>query len=206
MRIDPMLAAAALLALAMDAVQAAIPPTAPQLPPGAVNAEGLRDHDYRSPPPPSVAEATTIDTAELRQLMAEWGERLVLLDVMAVPKRPPAPGQSGGGSWIPNKVRQHIAGSVWLPNVGYARLPPEMEQFYREHLERLSGGDMQRPIVLYCLEDCWMSWNAVRRAARYGYRNLYWYRAGTDGWQRAGLPLIEAEPVPPPEAAAKQAQ
>lgn len=41
-----------------------------------------------------------------------------------------------------------------------------------------------------------MSWNALRRAASYGYRCLYWYPEGTDGWSAAGLPLEKTEPVP----------
>lgn len=192
------------LALLSSTSSALTPATAPTLDAGAVNADGLRDHDYRTPPPPTVAEAVTIDTADLQQLMHLHGPSLVLLDVMAVPKRPAS--EQTPSAWIPSKVRQHIPGSVWLPNVGYANLPPEMEQFFQQHLQRLTDGDPQRPIVMYCIADCWMSWNAIRRAARYGYTQLYWYRDGTDGWKSAGLSLVDAEPVPPPEAAAKRAK
>ena len=41
-----------------------------------------------------------------------------------------------------------------------------------------------------------MSWNAVKRASSYGYRRIYWSRAGTDGWLEAGHPVEEATPVP----------
>jgi rhodanese-related sulfurtransferase len=40
-----------------------------------------------------------------------------------------------------------------------------------------------------------MSWNAAKRAASWGYRRVYWYRDGTDGWEAAKLLLTEAEPV-----------
>ena len=40
-----------------------------------------------------------------------------------------------------------------------------------------------------------MSWNAVKRAASFGYTRLYWYRDGTDGWEAAQLPLAEATPA-----------
>jgi rhodanese-related sulfurtransferase len=40
-----------------------------------------------------------------------------------------------------------------------------------------------------------MSWNAVQRAHDYGYRELYWYRDGTDGWLAQGLEVTEAVPV-----------
>jgi PQQ-dependent catabolism-associated CXXCW motif protein len=70
-----------------------------------------------------------------------------------------------------------------------------MERNFRTSLERVTGGDRDRAIVLYCIADCWMSWNATRRAHRYGYRNLFWYKHGTDGWAEHGLELVEAEPA-----------
>jgi rhodanese-related sulfurtransferase len=39
-----------------------------------------------------------------------------------------------------------------------------------------------------------MSWNAAKRAVAAGYAAVAWYPEGTDGWQDAGLPLIEARP------------
>ncbi len=49
-------------------------------------------------------------------------------------------------------------------------------------------------VILYCLANCWMSWNAAKRALSLGYSNVAWYREGTDGWSGAGLPLEEATP------------
>jgi thioredoxin-related protein len=43
-----------------------------------------------------------------------------------------------------------------------------------------------------------MSWNAVKRASALGYRNLYWYPEGSDGWAAAGLQLVTAKPIPLP--------
>ena len=53
-------------------------------------------------------------------------------------------------------------------------------------------------IVIYCLRDCWMSWNAAKRAMTMGYRNVVWYPDGTDGWEDALLTLApcKAEPRP----------
>jgi PQQ-dependent catabolism-associated CXXCW motif protein len=83
-----------------------------------------------------------------------------------------------------------------LPNVGYGRLEPPVLAYFKDNLERLSGGDKAKPIVFYCIVDCWMSWNAIKRAAASGYSNLYWYPEGTDGWQEAGFPLSVCEPEP----------
>ena len=41
-----------------------------------------------------------------------------------------------------------------------------------------------------------MSWNAAKRILSYGYRNVAWYPEGTDGWEFAGLPLADSQPVP----------
>ena len=41
-----------------------------------------------------------------------------------------------------------------------------------------------------------MSWNAAKRAAIWGYTQVYWYRDGMDGWEAANLPTQIAEPVP----------
>ena len=57
-------------------------------------------------------------------------------------------------------------------------------------------GRRDAPVVFYCLANCWMSWNAAKRAASWGYTRVYWYRDGTDGWEAAGLPLAAAAPVP----------
>jgi rhodanese-related sulfurtransferase len=43
-----------------------------------------------------------------------------------------------------------------------------------------------------------MSWNAVKRAASWGYTQLYWYRDGIDAWEAAKLPTENAEPVSGP--------
>ena len=118
----------------------------------------------------------------------------MLIDVQAVVARPEL--ADFGLSWLPNKPRHHLPNSTWLPNVGYGELDATMEHYFRTQLARLTAHDKHKPIVIYCVFDCWMSWNAVQRATDYGYRAVYWYRDGTDGWQAQGLPLVEGQPVP----------
>ncbi len=154
--------------------------------------EGYRMSHYRAPTPAMVAHARTIDTPTLVRLIDTV--QPVLVDVQAVVVRPES--EQFGASWLPAEPRFHIPDSVWLPNVGYGRLEPRMDQYFRTNLARLTAGDLDRAVVIYCVLDCWMSWNAVQRAAAYGYRNLYWYREGTDGWREHDLPLVEATPVP----------
>ena len=89
-----------------------------------------------------------------------------------------------------------ICGSIWLANTGDGDLQPEWASYLSENLARASQGNLEQPIVYYCRSDCWLGWNATRRAHALGYTRLYWYRDGVDGWEQAGLPLHPATPEP----------
>ncbi|MEJ2455590.1 MAG: thioredoxin fold domain-containing protein [Candidatus Thiodiazotropha sp.] len=156
--------------------------------------QGYRIADYRSPLPEVPPAGQRIDTHGLQRLLDEADP--VLIDVLAITLR--SESADFGLAWLPATPRQNIPGSVWLPNVGYGRLEPCMRDWFEQNLRRLTGGDVERPLVFYCITDCWMSWNAVRRAAALGYRKLYWYPEGSDGWGEAGLPLAQGEAQPLP--------
>jgi PQQ-dependent catabolism-associated CXXCW motif protein len=155
--------------------------------------EGYRIEDYRAPTPLTVAGGMTLDTAAAKQLWKS-GEA-VWIDVLPAPRRPANLPVSA--LWLPLPHRD-IPGSLWLPDIGRGALGPELEGYFRDHLAAATGGRRDVPVVFYCLADCWMSWNAAKRAASWGYRRVYWYRNGTDGWETANLPLAPAEPVPGP--------
>ena len=74
-------------------------------------------------------------------------------------------------------------------------LLPPWDDYFAAQLQRASHGRKDWPLVFYCRSDCWLGWNATRRARALGYTRLYWYRDGIDAWQQAGLPLEPAEPV-----------
>ena len=155
--------------------------------------DGFRMAEYRAPVPATLRGATVVSTAELQALLA--AETPVLIDVLPAPRTPAD--RAGARIWR-DAARANIPGSVWLPNVGYGELAPEFAAWFAENLARLSGGDGARRLVFYCQAECWMSWNAARRALALGYRNVVWYPEGTDGWAASGLPLEEAEPEPMP--------
>jgi PQQ-dependent catabolism-associated CXXCW motif protein len=172
----------------------AYPPAAPADPAALehIGPQGLRMERYRAPTPLTVPHAQTLGTGQLLSLMRDADP--VLIDVQPVVVRPET--REFGMEWLPATVRYHIAGSAWLPNVGFGELEPRMERYFRDSLRQLTAGDPGRAVVFYCVLDCWMSWNAVQRAAAYGYGNLYWYRGGTDEWEQHGQPVVEATPVP----------
>lgn len=145
---------------------------------------------YNAPTPATVAGGTAITTAEAAALWRE--HRAVFVDVLGAPRRPE--GLRPDALWKP-VPRRDIPGSLWLPEVGRGALGPALDRYFRDGLAAATAGDKLRPIVFYCHAHCWLSWNATRRAASYGYARLYWYRDGTNGWEAAHLPLAEAIPA-----------
>jgi PQQ-dependent catabolism-associated CXXCW motif protein len=156
--------------------------------------ESYRLEDYRAPTPATLRGAKTIGTQEAEKIWRSGNASFV--DVLP---RPPRPRNLPEGTLWHDKPRPDIPGSIWLPDTGYGELAPAMADYFAKGLARASHGDHARLIVLYCLADCWMSWNAAKRAQAIGYSNVAWYREGTDGWLAAGLPLEDATPEPRPD-------
>src|SRR3546814_6161725 len=77
------------------------------------------------------------------------------------------------------RSRETIKGAVWLANMGYGRLSEAEETAFKEELQRRAGS-LDRPIVVFCEPDCWMSWNAAKRALSYGFRDIIWFPGGVD--------------------------
>ncbi len=144
---------------------------------------GYRMEAYHAPVPATLEGAVVLDTEALRKLIVE--QRPVLIDVYPGARKPPE--RDPDALWIPPE-RETIRGAVWLPNVGVGAPPDDLLAYFRDSLERLTGGDHDRPVVFFCNRDCWLSWNAAKRALReFGYRHVYWYPEGADGWKEAGL-------------------
>lgn len=55
-------------------------------------------------------------------------------------------------------------------------------------LEKLTGGDKSKPIIFLCISfECWLSYNASLYAVEAGYKDVIWYRGGTNAWGGASL-------------------
>ncbi|MCP3388142.1 PQQ-dependent catabolism-associated CXXCW motif protein [Bradyrhizobium sp. CCGB12] len=180
------------LAVALLAAVLAVQASAQQQEP--FEPEGYRTDNYRAPVPATLAGARVLTTAEAEAI---WRAKSgAFVDVMP---RPPKPKNLPEGTVWRDAPRRNIPGSIWLPDTGYGALPPVMDDYLQRGLARASGDDKAALLVIYCLADCWMSWNAAKRALAYGYSNIAWYPDGTDGWERAKLPTEEAQPEPRPE-------
>ena len=156
-----------------------------------VEPEAFRNENYRAPTPTTLRGARVVSTAEAQAL---WQTRsAAFVDVMP---HVPRPANLPAGTLWRDKPRMNIPGSIWLPDTGYGELSIAAEDYLHRELRQITGGDRAKPVVFYCLRDCWMSWNVAKRAVSCGYTGVVWYPEGTDGWQDAGLPLEQGRAAP----------
>lgn len=152
---------------------------------------GYRTDGYRLPVPKTLKGAAVISTVDAEQL--HKGGQAAFIDVY--PRAPKPPNLPAGTLWR-DPPHLTVPGAIWLPNVGYGVLPAGTDAVFKSQLEKISGGDKAKALVFYCLRNCWMSWNAAKRAVAYGYRAVHWFPDGNDGWQEAGNDLAHVRPLP----------
>ena len=180
MRMIRFVAVAVLIAAGAGGAQGAEPIAEP---------DGYRMENYRAPTPATLQGAKVVTTEEAVTL---WKDKTaVFVDVLP---HDPKPANLPAGTIWKEKVREDIPGSIWLPNVGYGVINQETEAYFRKGLKSRVGDDLNRKVLFYCLENCWMSWNAAKRAVEWGYRSVLWYPLGTDGWATAKQATQRNEP------------
>jgi PQQ-dependent catabolism-associated CXXCW motif protein len=151
--------------------------------------DGFRIDDYRAPVPATLKGGEVVHTEQMRDIV---GRRdAVLIDVLPAPRRPE--GMRPGTPWLP-QPHQTLPGARWWPDVGRGALSAELEAAFHLRLQQVAGAP-PRLVVFFCLSDCWMSWNAAKRAVGWGYV-VAWFPDGVDGWEAAGLPTEAVQPVP----------
>lgn len=150
---------------------------------------GYRSEPYRAPVPDSLAGATVLDAAGV----AAWQQGgAVLIDALPALSRPD--GLPGGTLWRA-PPHESLPGAVWLAGMGYDRLSPADERRFADALDRLTGGDKGAALVFFCKADCWMGWNAAKRALAWGHSRVGWFPQGVEGWTASGRPLAPVEPA-----------
>lgn len=105
-----------------------------------------------------------------------------------------------GGSDDPAGRAAVVPGSLWWPSAGKTEAldvglsSEQLQQQMLAELAAATGGDASANVMFYCdRRDCWAPYNAALRLAGTEYRNVSWYRGGTEAWYVAGLPLEIAE-------------
>lgn len=151
-----------------------------------------RVDQYRALVPDTLAGATVLDNEAAHDLWKSG--RAAFIDVF--PQAPKPENLPEGTIWR-DKPRESIPGAIWLPNVGYGAIAVVTADYFRTGVEHVSHGDPSHPLVIYCLEDCWMSWNAAKRLIEWGHSDVYWYPDGTDGWALWDFPLERVDPFVP---------
>ena len=174
-------AAAAALAVGLGAVPAHADPNVPV-------PEAYRLDDYRALVPDTVPGAAVLHILEMQERVAR--RDAVLIDVLPAPRRPP--GMRPGMPWLPAR-HPSLPGSLWWPEVGRGALPEPVQRRLQQRLRDVTRDDPGRLVVFFCLADCWMSWNAARRAGEMGF-HAAWFPEGVDGWQASGLPTQDIVP------------
>lgn len=144
--------------------------------------------DYRAPVPDTVPGAEVLHIPEMQERVAR--RDAVLIDVLPAPRRPPV--MRPGTPWLPAR-HPSLPGSLWWPDVGRGALSEPVQRRLQQRLHDVTRDDPGRQVVFYCLANCWMSWNAARRAGELGFRAA-WFPEGLDGWQALGLPMQDIVP------------
>lgn len=132
---------------------------------------------YHGRTPTSIPGARVIKTLELKGLL-EINKDVVVVDV------------------LDSKERMSIRGAYWMSGAGDGRFfAPEKERFAKA-LDKLTGGDKNRPVVFLCVSsECWLSYNASLHAIEAGYKDIIWFRGGTESWRGSNQYLYTAKRV-----------
>lgn len=150
--------------------------------------EGYHGEPYRAPVPATLRGAEVVGDAAAHAL---WRAGIPFLDLLPTPVRP---ANLPAGTLWRDPPHETIPGAIWVANTGYDALDAATEAYFRAVLARVSGGRKDAPMVFFCKQACWMSWNGAKRAVAEGYGRVFWYPDGTDGWVARGGAL---EPVKP---------
>jgi len=146
------------------------------------------------PVPATLQEGHVIHTPALAKLLKNK-RNIVVVDVSSAPRRPE--NLPATTVWLP-VPHLGIPGAIWIPGAGLGEPPAALDEYYRKRLAVATGADFARPLVIYCHAQCWLSWNGARRAIQYGYRNVYWYPDGIEGWRKSRLPTAVVQPEATP--------
>ena len=152
---------------------------------------GYRMEAYRAPVPRTLTGARTVDAETLIDLIKT--EDVALIDVFPAARKPE--GRDNNQLWREPK-RATIKGALWLANMGVGKLHEDEEAAFKAELSRLSEGG-KRTLAFFCEPDCWMSWNAAKRAMSYGFDKVVWFPGGVSEWNDAGELLEETRPWRP---------
>ncbi|UVO49282.1 rhodanese [Sphingomonas sp. SUN019] len=152
-------------------------------------ATGYRIAQYRGVVPAAPPGVPRVDARAVADLV-DRGDA-ILIDVV------PAEGgvrDPATGDWRLARSAVSIPGATWFPEAGRGQPDPAIARGFADGVARLRRDHPSGAIVVFCLSDCWMGWNAAWRLSRAGYRRVLWFADGADGWRDIGRPLVPVIP------------
>ena len=153
-----------------------------------------RQSNYDAPVPETIAGGVRIED---EAAFALWHSGVVaFIDVMPTLKRPK--GLPEDAIWK-GRSRNSVPGAIWVPDAGFGTLDASAEAHFRAELSKATSGNLASPVVFLCRADCWMSWNASKRAINWGYTRVFWYAFGSTGWDFQDYPTQRLKPTQPTE-------
>ena len=130
-----------------------------------------------APTPTSIPGARVIKTLELKALL-DANKDILIVDV------------------LDSKARKSIPGAFWMSGAGDGQFFGAEKSRFSTAIEKLTAGDKSRPVIFLCLNsECWLSYNAALHALEAGYKDVIWYRGGTNAWRGASLEWKTPESV-----------
>ncbi|MGI9371309.1 MAG: rhodanese-like domain-containing protein [Hyphomicrobiales bacterium] len=152
---------------------------------------GLRISKQRAQSPEDIPlPARKVDASEVADLIKQGA---IALDVFGASE---LRYDELDGTWQFKQGRQSVPGAIWLPETGRCALQDDIKNYLFKNLDQLTNGDKSRGIIVFCVANCWMSWNGAQRIASAGYQAVYWFPEGADGWREEGLSLEPITPTP----------
>ena len=140
--------------------------------------DAYRQSDYDAPVPETLQGAHVVGDDAAYALWLSG--KVAVIDVM--PDFPRPKGLPKDTIWR-GRARHSIPGAIWLTQIGFGVLSDEGRVQFRDGLAFATGNDLDAPLMFICRADCWLSWNAARRAVAAGYTRVFWYPDGTTGWE-----------------------
>lgn len=150
---------------------------------------GLWHGPLHSATPATLQGATVVNGPRLKEIVAK--DRPVMIDVSQLDRRPPS--MRPDTPWSP--IHRSLPEASWLPGAGFGTDDPEFAATFAAEAEKLTGGDKDKPIVTFCHPNRWGSWNVGKRLVQLGYKNVYWFPGGAEGWAETGQRLYETKPA-----------
>jgi PQQ-dependent catabolism-associated CXXCW motif protein len=139
------------------------PSTTPQGPP------------HGKPTPTTIPGAKVIRALALKALL-DANKQVIVVDVLN------------------SNSRETVPGAYWLPGAGDGRFYGAEKSRFAAAMEKVVGPDKNRPVVFMCISSqCWEGYNGALHALEAGYKDVTWFRGGSNAWKASGQEMKASE-------------